>query len=295
MQAELQNPRSYHMELQATLPSMQKGLIFVSVEEGVLANIGKYFMDQSARFRDYMTSLSDRLGNSFENESDTLTSREFYKAYDSVSGIVRNVTFQSVMDREVPVIMGLNVPYEVLTPELLWLVSDANKNMNKYVDRLSFTLSKFLTDQNYRISFKNRKDSVELKTIKEYNDRAQKFMSSSIDPRSTTDRLKVKDVISSISSLNSIAEDTNELAGKISYKELVKVESKLDEISEKVDLLVKYINDNENNLKVTKQTLEELVAYMDAVAFYITYSSTLMSMANLQVANVANLIKVIKM
>lgn len=290
------NQLSSVLALQASSPSMSKGLIVVSIEGGFFATIGDFFLEQGTKFKSYITDISKRVSDTLDSTDDTATAREFAKATYAMKGLTSGkISFVDIMDRETPIIMGLSVDYATLNKDMIIFMNEVDRDMIKYAERLSFTMSKFMTSQDYRRSFKNRTSTPEMKAIKDFNERAQAFLSRSFDARSTSDRTPIKNVVHSMSDIEKVVEDTKVFSKKIDLKKLGKVEAILGEIGEKTDTMISWIDSEEKKLEVTKETLEELVAYMDEVARYVTYSATIVAMANMQVGAVTNMIKIIEM
>lgn len=191
-----------------------------------------------------------------------------------VDYVIKHNEFYLVENKEISGISGLkNLP--IAAENLQALIEYVNKHTLTYLINAEKILDKFLADEDFRKSFIQSADILEMKAWRKGMD-IELILNSFIDLNTVTDKVKLKNIIPNLISLKNSRDNLAKAAEKTDIYQLKKIEDAIDAVIEKVKLIEKNIDTVEssnrialNSVAAVLSDLGNLVRYHSLV-YYIT-------------------------
>jgi len=292
--------RKKNMEKVNQLVTLEETLSFESVDEavnmlsnenGLISNINNFVLNRLNSISELFSGVTETIsGISGESNKEL---RQLRSDISSLKRIIKNKSYASIESRETPVVIGLNT-------NLIELENKLSKNEHMLgsliidsLSELNVILSKIMSDEDYRKSFKPKKTLFEKTEEVAYE--IKNNLSGVIDVNSNNDRMPVGKLVPNLTSLPKLAEDTAILGNKLGKVNFSKIDSLVKEIAEKTNMLHEHIVSKDNKFEITKSTLHALSTGLDNNASLISIAMTNYSLINHQIGMVNNLIKIVKM
>ena len=262
----------------------------LSMEEGFLRSIHSYITKSldgiSKTFMGNFSKLAEIIDGSKLLDVGNIKSLAIKSSTD-----LKNVKYANVENRLSPVVVGLKVNLLVYNETLLKHI-DVESKVIDILEKTSNLLSNIMSDESFRKSFKPR--DLGLNEISTLSNRMRDDFSKLIDSKALHDRLPVNKLVPNIASITPLAHSTAILANKLKYNKMTEVKSKISDISEKIDMLVTYIEDKDNNFVIAKNNMDALADALDTTGELVTIYSTLFMLVNQEIGMVSNLITIVK-
>ena len=260
----------------------------ISVEGSFIETITTSFNGAISKATDYYKDIVSGMDNWFNNPAS-----EELKFLNKINiSKISNIKYQTVEDRQSPITIGLKANLLKVNTNLINNLELLNPVVKKSTDDLNIILSKVLSDEHYRKSFKPDKGISKLYDI---NYEVRDNLSELIDPNSNADRMRVGNLIPNISSLSKVITDAKIIGSHINNSKLKNLKQSVSDIYEKVNMLHEYIESKDGKLTISKNTINTLADHLDVVAELLTLHSTTLNMVNQQIGMVYNLSKILKL
>ena len=262
----------------------------LSMEEGFLRSIHSYVTKS-------LGSVSNMLVNNLNKLTDVIDSSKLLdiSKIKSIavksSNDLKNVKYANVENRLSPVVVGLKVNLLVYNETLLKHI-DVESKVIDILEKTSNLLSNIMSDEAFRKSFKPR--DLGLDKIESLTDEMRNDFSKLIDSKALHDRLPVNKLVPNIASITPLAHSTAVMANKLKYNKMLEVKNRISNISEKIDMLIEYIEAKDNKFVIAKNNMDALADALDTTGELVTIYSTLFMLVNQEIGMVSNLITIVK-
>jgi len=279
-------------EVLATVPNLGYRSEALATEDmGMyLEKIGGFFTRKIDDIKSAFGSNTERLDNVSKKDM-TEHVKTILKLQKDFISIKEKVGFTKVLHVETPVMLGQKVSMLEIITNIKPLINDIDKNLLKDIDDVDTVVSKMIADVEHR---KSIKITNKFKDIGKRDSEILSVMDSIIDKNGTKDRLPMKNVISNISSIETVLSELKELNGIFTYNKVIKVKESIKKLYEKTDTLHELLNESEDFGTTSKAAINELAYGLENIAKYITESITVFYVLNQTTDNVKAMIKLLQ-
>jgi hypothetical protein len=285
-----------YKELNTTLgaiPKLAERTEFLCTEDaGSFVNgISNYVTE---KIKDISTSFSINASRLDKVDKKDLSeqAKELMDLKKDIAAIIKDVKFQNVDKRETPVTLGLKIDLLSLVNKIDPVIKTMSTDIIGTIDEVDTIVSNMLANADYRKRLKPGKKFSELYTT---IGKMDSLMEDAIDPNGTIDRLSIGKVLPNLNSLNTIYDRLKEQNNLFTYKDIKTIKNGVSVLNEKVDSLYQLFSEDEDSLKVSKESITELAYALEALAEYVTKSITVFYLLNQANSIAVNAVKIIKM
>lgn len=268
-----------HNELKTMKPEMLAVSNMLSTEDfGVFVKtISGFFTNKINVISSLFSKNGDRANRTIEKEYNVFV--KDLLAYKSiVPKIVSNVNYSNVERIQLPVAMGIKEQLHVVTPVLVNVIEEINKNLLDLIEVTDTTIANILGDKDYRTA--TRIIKIDIRFYK-FNRILEDAIKDIIDPKDLTDVKPLYKIIGNISSINSIYNDLVGISVNNTFKHLKELENSIAQIASRTNFLYDYIkNDKEGKLETSKVVINRVSELLDLTADAVTSSVTILHIYN---------------
>ena len=268
-----------HNELKTMKPEMLAVSNMLSTEDfGVFVKtISGFFTNKINVISSLFSKNGDRANRTIEKEYNVFV--KDLLAYKSiVPKIVSNVNYSNVERIQLPVAMGIKEQLHVVTPVLVNVIEEINKNLLDLIETTDTTIANILGDKDYRTA--TRIIKIDIRFYK-FNRILEDAIKDIIDPKDLTDVKPLYKIIGNISSINSIYNDLVGISVNNTFKHLKELENSIAQIASRTNFLYDYIkNDKEGKLETSKVVINRVSELLDLTADAVTSSVTILHIYN---------------
>lgn len=246
------------------------------------------------KIKDISTSFSinsDRLGKVSKKDLSE-QAKELSDLKKDIASILKDVKFQTVDMRETPVTLGLKVDLLTMVNKIDGVIKTISEDLDGSIDEIDTIVSNMLANADYRKRLKPGKKFDKMRTTVHQIDEVVEEL---IDPNGTKDRLAIGKVIPNLNSLNTIHERLRTQNNLFTFKDIKSIKDRVSVLNQKVDSLYTLFSEDENELKVSKESITELAWALESLAEYVTKSITVFYLLNQANSMTVNAVKIIKM
>ena len=285
-----------HKELNIALiaiPKLAERTAMLCTEDAgsFVSGISSYVTE---KIKDISTSFSinsDRLG-SVDKKDLSEQAKELVNLKKDIISILKDVKFQDIDMRETPITLGLKVDLLTMVNKIDGVIKVIATDLEESIDEIDTVVSNMLANADYRKRLKPGKKFTKLYTTIATMD---SLIEDVIDPNGTKDRLAIGKVIPNLNSLNTVYERLRVQNNLFTYKDIKSIKNRVSVLNQKVDSLYQLFSEDENELKVSKESITELAWALESLAEYVTKSITVFYLLNQANSMCVNVVKIIKM
>jgi hypothetical protein len=248
-------------------PSNEEFGVFIS-------QIASFFTSQlKAISETFVNSINRLMG--MNDQQLTRSGKELFDMRQSIDKIKQNVKLVDVEKIQVPVLLGMKLSL----PDSLDRVSRGfdiiDKELIAILKETDDTVSKVLTNKDFRTQTKPFRDKNDF----EISSKLYGLIAEIIDENGVKDRANLGNVIPSINSYDTCYDTIIKLNGTATLKRMEEIKTLSKVISERVNTLYKYLNDNKD-MNISRNVLEHLGGMLENSAKAITSAITMIYVYN---------------
>jgi len=253
--------------LLAKVPDVLDRANMLSTEDlGVyVSNISSFFTTRVKAISEFFSSTSDRVGDLDVKDLNEHT-KKLMKLHTTAVKLSTSTKFDTVMDIQVPVMIGLSKDL-VTTVDKISLLSDKlTKDTIAVLTELDMVSSKMLSDSNFRLATKPHKYKSDDGTL---GYELEQVLGELIDPKSLTDRKPMHELLPNMSSLPKLVQATGKLGVITTSKNITTIQDHTRVISERINTLYNEFEGNPD-IKVSKEAIRDFAYKMESTSKLVT-------------------------
>lgn len=174
---------------------------------------------------------------------------EIKKLKGKVDKIISTKKYENVMVIKIAGLSGLK-SLSIAADELPNLLDIVNSNTLKGLDEVENILSEFISDVDFRKSYTFKYSSL-LGKLRDTHRDIDYRVSTFVDLSMIADNMPIKDVIPNLQTLSLVYDKLYKAGEKTNTAELSKINKKVFDISEKVDIIEKIVESNPDSFSKT--------------------------------------------
>jgi len=180
---------------------------------------------------------------------------------------INPIPYSSVYKFETLTLQGLRVPLSEVSGYILAFFTELdNKSIFKSLDELDTKISKYISKNDYRRSFKN--DNSDMKDFKKkLLDNPRVNFLKAINPSDKLEYKRVEDLVNSNSDFEKTLDILIDIDSKINDKDILNINKTINKIYKKLQILHEQLDEG---LDFSKNSLESLIELIDMYSKLMT-------------------------
>jgi len=246
------------------IPNLTKRCEIMSNE-----NLGSYIGEIASYFTNKLVDLKNSLLSSTthvdeNNVSDTLILMTDLK--QDMLYIIEHAKYTEYSSVKIPSILGLQLNLLDATSELNVMFKLVNDNILDVLNDLDTTVSKVMSDKNYRISTRPVNTRYD---ISDMNIKIHKGITKIIDGNGTRDIYKLSELIPNMKSINLVYDDLVNMSKNTGVSNMINVKLQTTKLSSKIDTLYHILKDNKE-MEISKVVLNNISYQLEETAILVS-------------------------
>jgi len=259
----------------SNIEDCHKVIAVIGLESGAIDIIPPYVLKSINSAYINVTSSLVKFKGFFNKEwKNDIHAIEF--GYKKAMSKLDDIDFLTIGAKEQPVMLGLSMTVLEAAEELKKVSPDINKKLFVQLNELDLAISKFISDEEYRKSFKYNGREFE-RMFKETLDINKTI--AKITSNGSVDAKTLKDTISNPKSAIAAAKLLIQLDKETDFSDMEKLYKISDSIASRVNYLVEVLEDNESISPEALKTLISAIGYGSNILS--TYAAFFLTLRNL--------------
>ena len=240
----------------------------LSMEDGGLLGAGiDVFLNSLKDISNFFNDVGDDIVEKLKKSPDYITVKEFKKLELEIKRYAPHADLIKADELEFPVTVGQSVNFVDMNKYLIDNLKIIDNDVLPAIKELDITLSKILTDADYRKSFRPKAKLT--KKAEELNKTIIENTREVIAAEKPMDRMLGQQYLSPAHIIIKSNTELIECLSDLNEKDFIKFKSIVDNIPTKVDYLIKSMKNNEDFV-ISKNTLTDLSYLLEVNAKLIT-------------------------